>query len=142
MNKVILIGNLTRDPELRVTPTGRSVCSSSLAVQRTFANQAGERVTDFFNIIVWGKTGENCSKYLSKGRKACVVGELQTRSYEAKDGTKRTVTEIVANEVEFLSPRGDDGVSRSRDTFRPEQPPVLDAPDGFTDFDDDSALPF
>ena len=102
MNKVILIGNLTRDPELRVTTSGRSVCSFSIAVNRNYTPQTGERLTDFFNIVVWGKQAENCGKYLAKGRKVAVSGELQNRSFEGKDGVKRTVTEINAIDVEFL----------------------------------------
>ena len=147
MNKVFLIGNLTRDPELRSTTTGRSVCSFSIAVNRTFANQMGERITDFFNIIVWGKQGENCAKYLAKGRKVAIIGELQTRTYE-KDGQKRTVTEINASDVEFLSPRdqlfggqgaGYDGGFSSRNDSVPAMP--MDSDDGFTDIED-SDLPF
>ena len=110
MNKVFLIGNLTRDPELRTTASSKSVCSFSIAVNRAFSNQQGEKVTDFFNIIVWGKLGENCAKYLSKGRKVAVMGEIQNRSYE-KDGVKRTVTEIIASDVEFLTARDSQGDS-------------------------------
>ncbi len=106
MNKVILIGNLTRDPELSQTNSGISVCKFSLAVQRRFSGADGERTADFFNIIVWRAQGENCHKYLRKGNKAAVVGTLQTRTYDANDGTKRYVTEIIADEVEFLTPKG------------------------------------
>jgi single-strand DNA-binding protein len=105
MNKVFLIGNLTRDPELRQTPNGVSVCSFSLAVQRDYADNNGERVADFFNITVWREKGENCHKYLKKGKKACVVGTLQNRKYEDSDGAVRNVTEIIASDVEFLSPK-------------------------------------
>lgn len=103
MNKVILIGNLTKDPELSTTNSGISVCRFTLAVQRRFTNAEGERETDFLNITVWRGQAENCSKYLRKGSKACVTGSIQTRSYDAQDGTKRYVTDIVADEVEFLS---------------------------------------
>ena len=99
MNKVILIGNLTRDPELSETPSGVKVCKFSIAVSRPFS----EDVTDFFNIVTWRGQAENCGKYLAKGRKVAIVGTLQNRSYEDRDGNKRNVTEIVANEVEFLS---------------------------------------
>lgn len=98
MNKTILSGNLTKAPELRETPNGKSVATFSLAVKRDYGDE-----TDFFNIVVWGKNGENCAKYLDKGSKVLVVGQLQNRSYEAKDGSKRTVTEIQANEIEFLT---------------------------------------
>ncbi|MBQ3494614.1 MAG: single-stranded DNA-binding protein [Clostridia bacterium] len=105
MNKVFLIGNLTRDPELASTNSGVSVCRFSLAVQRRFSGANGERETDFLNVIVWRAQGENCHKYLKKGSKCAVEGQIQTRSYDAQDGTKRYVTEIVADNVEFLSNR-------------------------------------
>ncbi|MDO4567664.1 MAG: single-stranded DNA-binding protein [Clostridia bacterium] len=147
MNKVILIGNLTRDPELRTTTTNRSVCSFSIAVNRAYATQSGERLTDFFNIVVWGKVGENCARYLAKGRKVAVVGELQNRSYE-KDGVKRTITEIIASDVEFLTARDAqqaDTVGGAPYSPRAAQPVMqgaqLPEPDGFTDLDD-SELPF
>lgn len=105
MNKVVLIGNLTKDPELSQTNSGISFCRFTLAVPRRFSNSAGERETDFLNIIVWRGQAENCHKYLKKGSKAGVVGTIQTSSYEAQDGTRRYVTDIVAEEVEFLSTR-------------------------------------
>ncbi|MBE7061456.1 MAG: single-stranded DNA-binding protein [Clostridiales bacterium] len=105
MNKVILVGNLTRDPELTETPSGVAVCRFSIAVSRDYASADGTRETDFFNITVWRGRAENCGKYLKKGNKVAVVGSLQTRSYEDKDGIKRNVTDIVANEVEFLTPK-------------------------------------
>lgn len=105
MNKAILIGNLTRDPEVRTTPSGVNVCSFSMAVNRRRANADGKKETDYFNIIAWRGLGDLCGKYLSKGRKACVTGEIQNRSYDGKDGTKRYVTEIIAEDVEFLTPR-------------------------------------
>lgn len=104
MNKAFIIGNLTRDPELRTTPNGVSVCSFTVAVQRRYKDQNGERQADFIPVIVWRGLAENCAKYLAKGRKVSVVGEIQTRNYEAQDGSKRYVTEIVASDVEFLSP--------------------------------------
>jgi single-strand DNA-binding protein len=88
MNKVILVGNLTRDPELSTTGSGVSYCRFSLAVQRRFANAEGNRETDFFNITVWRALADNCHKYLRKGSKAGVIGSLQTRSYDDKDGNK------------------------------------------------------
>lgn len=105
MNKVILIGNLTRDPELSETPSGISVCKFSIAVSRDHANADGNKETDFFNITVWRGRAENCGKYLKKGNKVAIVGSLQNRSYEDKDGVKRNVTEVVASEVEFLTPK-------------------------------------
>ncbi len=109
MNKVILVGNLTRDPELSETPNGVAVCRFSIAVSRDYANSDGTRETDFFNITVWRGRAENCGKYLKKGNKVAVVGSLQNRSYEDKDGIKRNVTDIVANEVEFLTPKSAQG---------------------------------
>ncbi len=102
MNKVILIGNLTKDPELSTTNSGINYCRFTLAVPKRFSNQ-GERDAEFINIVVWRVQADNCHKYLKKGSKACVVGSLQTRSYDAQDGSKRYVTEVVAEEVEFLS---------------------------------------
>ncbi|MBQ9792510.1 MAG: single-stranded DNA-binding protein [Clostridia bacterium] len=104
MNKVILIGNLTKDPELSTTNSGINYCRFTLAVPKRFAN-AGDRDAEFINIVVWRVQADNCHKYLKKGSKACVVGSLQTRSYDAQDGSKRYVTEVVAEEVEFLSTR-------------------------------------
>ncbi len=109
MNKVILIGNLTKDPELTTTTSGISVCRFTLAVSRRFTNSEGERETDFINIVVWRNAADNCHKFLRKGSKAAVVGNLQTRSYDAQDGTKRYVTEVVAEEVEFVGSRVSDG---------------------------------
>ena len=97
MNQIIVTGNLTRDPELRTTSTGKSVCSFSLAVQRNFGD-----AVDFLNIVTWGATADNCKKYLLKGAKVAVFGTLQTRQYEV-DGQKRTAYEINASNVEFLS---------------------------------------
>jgi single-strand DNA-binding protein len=107
MNKAILIGNLTKDPELSTIPSGVSVCKFSIAVNRIFADAEGNKATDFFNIVVWRKVGENCAKFLKKGSKVCVVGQIQNRSYDDKDGNKRYVTEIIADEVEFLSRAGE-----------------------------------
>lgn len=113
MNKVILIGNLAADPELRRTSSDTAVCTFRLAVQRRFANQQGVREADFFTVVAWRQTGELVAKYLTKGKKCSVVGSLQTRSYDAQDGTKRYVTEVVADEVEFLSSKGDGSTSGS-----------------------------
>ncbi len=115
MNKVYLIGNLTRDPEMSETPSGVPFCRLGLAVNRPYAGSDGERATDFFNITVWRTHAENCGRYLKKGSKVAVVGSLQNRSYEDKDGNKRTVTDIVASEVEFLSVRSQ-GEGSSDDT--------------------------
>ncbi len=105
MNKVYLIGNLTRDPELSETSSGVAFCRFAIAVNRAFAGNDGTREADFFNITVWRNQAENCGKYLKKGNKVAIVGSLQNRSYEDKDGIKRNITDVVANEVEFLSPK-------------------------------------
>ena len=104
MNKVILIGNLTRNPEYNTTAGGTAVCRFSIAVSREFTNADGERETDFFNVTTWRGLAENCARYLIKGNKVCVFGSLRNNTAE-KDGTRRTFTEIIANEVEFLTPR-------------------------------------
>ena len=106
MNRVHLIGNLTRDPETRTTGTGLTVCSFTLAVNRRMKKQDGTQETDYINVTAWRTLGENCAKYLSKGKKAGVSGSIQTRTYEAQDGSKRHAFEVVADEVEFLSPVG------------------------------------
>jgi single-strand DNA-binding protein len=102
MNKAFIIGNLTKDPEVRATGTGISVCTFTVAVQRRFQNAQGERQADFIPVVCWRGLADNCGKYLHKGSKAGVIGSVQTRSYDAADGTKRYVTEVVADEVEFL----------------------------------------
>ncbi|MDL2235297.1 single-stranded DNA-binding protein [Christensenellaceae bacterium OttesenSCG-928-L17] len=105
MNKIFLIGNLTRDPETRTTTSNVSVCSFTIAVSRRFAGKDGNRETDFFRISAWRQQAENCQKYLAKGRKVAVVGELQARTYEGNDGTTRMSLEVTADEVEFLTPK-------------------------------------
>ena len=105
MNKIILIGNLTRDPEFATTQSGVNVCKFAIAVSRDYTNEDGNRETDFFTITVWRNKAEICNKYLKKGSKVGIVGSLQNRSYEDKDGVVRHVTEIVASEVEFLTPK-------------------------------------
>ena len=110
MNKCILVGNLARDPELTTTSNGVAVCRFSIAVSRRYANADGGRETDFLNIVVWRNLGENCHKFLKKGSKVGIVGNIQSRSYDATDGSKRYVTEIVAEEVEFLSTKQADDV--------------------------------
>ena len=108
MNKITLIGNLTKDPELSQTPNGVYVCKFVLAVNRNYTNADGGRDTDFFNVTAWRTLGENCAKYLSKGSKVCVVGSVQIRNYEDKDGNRRTAVDVVAEDIEFLSSRNDD----------------------------------
>lgn len=134
MNKVVLIGNLTHDPEVRSTPTGVTVCSFTIAVNRRFASgSGGERLTDFFRINAWRSLGETCARYLSKGRKCAIIGELQARMYEANDGTTRMALDVQADEVEFLSPKSE----------QTQGAPQEDAGDmaGFTDIHSDD-IPF
>lgn len=100
-NQVFLVGNLTQDPTTAVTTSGVDMCRFSIAVKRTY----GEKETDFFNITTWRGLADNCAKYLKKGSKVAIIGSLQNRSYEDKDGIKRNVTDIIAREVEFLSAR-------------------------------------
>jgi single-strand DNA-binding protein len=142
MNKAILIGNLTRDPETTTTSSGITKCNFTVAVQRRFANAQGVREADFIPVVCWRQTAELCSRYLSKGRKVAVEGSIQTRTYDAQDGTKRYVTEIVADSVEFLGSREDGGRQGGFDA--PAAPaPRASAPaaGGFTEVDDDE-LPF
>lgn len=120
MNKAILVGRLTKDPELTQTTTGISVCRFTVAVNRRFKNAAGETEADFLNCIAWRATAENLAQYQRKGAQIGVVGVIQTRSYDAQDGTKRYVTEIIADEVEFLSPKSED---RGEPTPPPEKKP-------------------
>jgi single-strand DNA-binding protein len=109
LNRIVLIGRLTRDPELRYTQNGIAVATFSLAVDRNFKNAAGEKETDFINIVVWRGQAENCANYLSKGKLAAVDGRLQIRSYETAENQKRTVAEVVAEDVRFLSPKEGSG---------------------------------
>jgi len=133
MNKVILVGNLTRDPELTETPSGIAVCRFAIAVSRDYSGSDGTRETDFFNITVWRGRAENCGKYLKKGNKVAIVGSLQTRSYEDKDGIKRNVIDVVANEVEFLTPKTAQGEGEVA-TAKRDYPQLEEI--------DDNSLPF
>lgn len=102
LNKVILIGRLTRDPEVRYTQSGKAVTTFDIAVDRSVANAQGQRETDFIPIVTWGKLAETCGNYLNKGRLVAVDGRLQIRSYETQEGQKRRVAEVVAESVRFL----------------------------------------
>lgn len=121
MNKIIIIGNLTRDVELNTTGSGTSYALFSIAVRRRFADADGNRETDFFNVVVWRGQAENCYKYLQKGSKAAIVGSLQNRTYEDKNGDKRTVTEIMAEEVEFLTPKKQEDHEMKEVATKPRQ---------------------
>lgn len=143
MNKVILIGNLASDPESRTTSGGIAQCSFRLAVQRRFANASGVREADFLPIVCWRQTAELCSKYLLKGRKVAVEGSIQTRSYDAQDGTKRFVTEIIADSVEFLSGREESKPSTTNHITQSVMNQAMETFGAeFTEVVDDDALPF
>jgi single-strand DNA-binding protein len=109
MNRVVLVGRLTKDPELRYTPNGVPVATFTLAVNRSFTNQAGEREADFINCVVWRKPAENVANFLKKGSLAGVDGRVQTRNYEGSDGKRVYVTEIMAESVQFLEPKNSGG---------------------------------
>jgi len=106
MNKVVLIGRLTKDPELRYTSSNVPTVNFTLAVNRTFANQNGVREADFISIVVWRKQAENVAKYMAKGSQVAVEGRIQTRNYDGADGKKVYVTEVVADNVEFIEAKG------------------------------------
>ena len=105
MNRVVLVGRLTKDPELKYTPAGAAVATFTLAVNRTFTNQQGEREADYINCVVWRKAAESVANYLKKGSLAGVDGRLQTRNYEGNDGKRVYVTEVIAESVQFLEPK-------------------------------------
>lgn len=135
MNKVFLIGNLTRDPELRETASGVAVCSFTIAVGRNYTNEDGERQTDFFNCTAWRGLGETIAKYTKKGKKVAVVGSVQLRSYEDNEGIKRTAVDIIVQDVEFLSPKeADDEAEVPKATGKKK--PIL------RPMDDDGISPF
>lgn len=152
MNKVILIGRLTRDPEMRTTTSGISSTSFTVAVNRNFTNQSGEREADFINCVAWRRQAENIAKYCTKGTQVAIDGRIQTRSYDAPDGTRRYVTEVVADNVTFLSTRNGStpsfsndndnyvGQSNNVETTDISEDPFKDFGDDLTLSDDD--LPF
>jgi len=124
LNRVILIGRLTRDPELRYTPSGVAVATFSLAVDRIRKNAQGEKEADFFNIVTWRDLAERCANYLAKGKLAAVEGRIQNSNYE-KDGVKHYRTEIVADNVQFLSPR-EHGSAAGSESAGMDAPPLDD----------------
>jgi len=129
MNKVILMGRLTRDPEVRYTQTNNTlVASFSLAVNRRFARQGEERQADFFNVVAWNKQGEFCSKYFKKGQQVGVIGRLQTRTWDDDKGTKHYITEVVAEEAYFADSKkdGDTSGTSFENTFGTSIPGGMD----------------
>lgn len=124
MNKCYFIGNITKDPELTETDSGIAVCKFSIAVNRRRAVD-GEQQTDFFNVTAWRGLGENVARYCKKGSKVCVVGRIELRQYESRDGVKKLAVDVAAEEVEFLTPK-----------------PVGERKPELTEFDDDGDIPF
>jgi single-strand DNA-binding protein len=118
VNKVIIVGNLGKDPDLRHTPQGQAVCNFSVATSETWNDKTGQKQerTEWHRVVVWGKLGELCAKYLSKGRQVYVEGKLQTRQWDDANGQKRYTTEVVANTVQFLSGGAGAGASRHENT--------------------------
>lgn len=133
MNKVFLIGNITRDPELSETNSGVAVCRFSIAVNRRRASDDAEQQTDFFNVTAWRGLAETVARYCKKGNKVAVSGQIQIRQYEDREGAKKTSVDVVAEEVEFLSPKSNDE-AKTQET--PKKKPALEP------FDDDSDIPF
>ena len=140
MNKIFIIGNLTRDPELSETAGGTSVCRFSVAVNRNYTDDNGERQVDFFNVTAWRGTAEAVAKYARKGKKIAILGSVQIRNWEDNQGNKWTSVDIIAQDVEFLSPRddGERGGTGERETLAGQlrKKPSLQA------FDDDGDIPF
>ena len=137
MNKVFLIGNLTRDPELTETASGVAVCHFAIAVNRNYAGQDGERQTDFFNCTAWRGQAETIARFCKKGNKVAVTGSIQLRNYEDNQGVKRTAVDIIVQDVEFLTPKaGEEEMDMPRTAAAPKKKPVLQA------MDDDSDIPF
>lgn len=132
MNKIFLIGNLTRDPELSETNSGTAVCRFSVAVNRRRTGD-GEQQTDFFNVTAWRGLAESVARYCKKGNKVAVSGAIQIRQYEDRDGLKRTGVDVIADEVEFLTPKSGDGGNSAP---APKKRPALEP------FDDDDDIPF
>lgn len=142
MNKCFIIGNLTRDPELRSTPNGIAVCNFTVAVNRRRAAgaEAGQQPeADFFRVTAWRQLGENCNRYLAKGRKVAVVGSVQVSTYTAQDGTTRASLDVMADDVEFLSPRGEETGNPTGGYQASNQ--SADAKGGFVKVEDEE-LPF
>ncbi len=140
MNKVFLIGNLTRDPETRETPSGVTMCRFAIAVQRPYSSQDGERQTDFFECTAWRGLGETIARYTKKGNKVAVSGSIQLRNYEDNQGAKRTAVDIIVQDCEFLTPKSSgenfDDIADAPRASAPKKKPTLQA------MDDDSDIPF
>ena len=134
LNRIVLIGRLTRDPELRYTASGTGVCSFTLAVDRRFKSADGNRETDFINIVAWKQIGELCAQYLFKGELAAVEGRLQIRNYTDKDGNKRMAAEVLADDINFLSPKKPDKQDDDHAGFNINDAVTLDIKDSDSPF--------
>ena len=132
LNKVIIMGRLTRDPELRRTQGGTAVTSFTMAVDRDFKSQSGEKETDFIDVVAWRNTGEFAAKYLAKGRMAAVEGRIQARDWQDKDGNRRKAVEVVADNVYFADSKRDSKPQETTSSNEPE----------FDEIEDDGDLPF
>lgn len=143
MNRIHLIGNLTRDPEFSETAAGVAVCKFSVAVGRAYADQNGEKQTDFFNCTAWRQTADAVARYTKKGNKIAVIGSMQSRAYEDRQGVKKTVWEVQVSEIEFLSPHeaqekeSEPPRGNTREQAKNARKPVLQAMD-----EDDDDIPF
>jgi single-strand DNA-binding protein len=122
MNRIILLGRLTKDPEVRYTPSGKVVCQFTLAVDRPFSNQEGQREADFIPVVIWGKQAETCGNSLTKGQRTLVEGRLQIRTYDGKDGNRHWVTEVIADRFEFIERRSDVANARPSAPSAPAAP--------------------
>lgn len=143
INCAIIMGRLTSDPELKTTPSGVSVTTFSVAVERNYAPQGQERQTDFINVVAWRQTAEFVTKWFRKGQMIAVQGSIQTRNYEDRKGNKRTAVEIVADQVSFTGSKAESGTQRAPEEYPPESQQVQTAtPDDFSDVDLDDDLPF
>ena len=141
MNKVFLIGNLTRDPDFRETPSGVPMCRFTVAVNRNYKNAEGERQTDFFNCTAWRTTAEAISRYTKKGSKVAVTGSIEIREYEDNQGARRTSVDVIVQDCELLTPKENgnsfDAADEAPRASAPKRKPALQAMD-----DDDSDIPF
>jgi single-strand DNA-binding protein len=141
LNKVLLIGNLGKDPEVRFTPGGRAVARFPVATSEVWSDQEGQRQerTEWHNIVVWGKQAETCGQYLSKGRQVFLEGSIRSRQYDDKEGNKRYITEVIAQRVQFLGGRGGEGSSPRGGGTSPAEPPQQPPPPQLPEDDD---IPF
>lgn len=135
MNKLHIIGNLTKDPETRTTQSGSTVCSFTVAVNRRRSQNSNQPEADFFRCNAWNQLGDNCQQYLAKGRKVAVVGRVSVSTYQGSDGTTRASLDVMAEDVEFLTPKGEQQTVPAHSAPKPQQ-------QGFVDVTDDEDIPF